>query len=350
MVITIKQVTAHKCKVQGRQQEHPVWKVLSYWEQGTESVKSILNMQGGHGGRFPVGLYPFVYKKLVNEGHKVVFKSLSYPKINHKLISKLPGVHYEDYQRKMLAKVGINSRGILVGPTGMGKTIVMGGIINKLNVPETVIITPTKDIFNQTHNRFTQWFPDYTIGKIGDGNYIQGKITIALYQSLKKVKLKGIKLVIVDECHRMNNSIDKILTNLKDTHYRYGLTATPQIQEDFAKWAVMIGNIGPIIHETTDLEAIKRVTDVKVHLLRYICTRPLGGSYQEVLRGDVLFNTERCSKMLKAAKQLSLNKGGNCLILLDEVEHGNIMIDVAEDMGLKPMFAHGKNRNGQNDF
>lgn len=250
----------------------------------------------------------------------------------------------------MLSKVGVHNRGILVGPTGMGKTVVMGGIISKLNTPETVIVTPTKDIFNQTYNKFTQWFPDRNIGKIGDGNYIQGDITIALFQSLKKIKLKGIKLAIVDECHRMNNSIDKILVNLKDTHYRYGLTATPQVQEDFAKWAIMVGNIGPIIHETTDKEAIKRVTDVKVHLLRYICTRPLGGSYQEVLRGDVLFNIERCKKMLKAAKQLSINKGGNCLILLDEREHGNIMMEVAEDMGLKPMFAHGKNKNGQNDF
>jgi superfamily II DNA or RNA helicase len=233
----------------------------------------------------------------------------------------------------------------------MGKTIVMGGIIKKLNIPETIIVTPTKDIFNQTYDRFTEWFPNYLIGKIGDGNFYQGDLTIGLFQSLKKVKLKGkIPLAIVDECHRMNNSIDRILANLKHTYYRYGLTATPQLEKDFAKWAVMIGNIGPIIHETSDQEAIKRVTDVKVHLLRFICNRPTGGSYQEVLRNDVLFSIERCAKMIKAAKQLSLDDGGNCLILLDEIEHGNIMVEVAKDMGLEPMFAHGKNRNGQNAF
>jgi superfamily II DNA or RNA helicase len=351
MVITIEQINAHKCKVLGgRQIEQPVWEALSYWEQGTESYKSILNLQGGHGGRFPVGLYSYLYKKLVNQGHKVIFKPLSYPIINHKLITKLPGIHFEDYQRKMLAKIGPHHRGILVGPTGMGKTVVMGGIVAKLNTPKTLIITPTKDILNQTYTRFLNWFPDHDVGIVGDGNWFPGDITIGLFQSLKKVKLKNIQLVIVDEVHRMNNSINKILANLIITFYRYGVTATPQLEKDFAKWAVMIGNIGPIIHETADKEAIKRVTDVKVHLLRFVCARPLGGDYQDVLRNDVLFNTERCTKMLKAAKQLSLNKGGNCLILLDEIKHGKIMMEIAEDMGLKPIFAHGKNKNGQNEF
>jgi superfamily II DNA or RNA helicase len=350
MVITIKQVNAHNCRVDNRQQQYVVWKVLSYYDQGADMTKSILDCRGNHGCRFPVGLYPYVYHKLKEDGHLVIYKPLSYSKINYKLRPSLPGVTFEDYQIKMLAPIGIKSRGIIIGPTGSGKTIVMGGIIDKLKTPKTIIITPTKQILNQTYNNFINWFPNHKIGKIGDGEKTIGHITVALFQSLKKIRIKGCQLVIIDECHRMNNSIDKILRKLPDAHYRYGLTATPQLQKDFGKWGLMTGNIAPIIYEVSDRQAINRVTDVQINLLRFICTRPTGGNYQEVLRNDVLYSMKRCSKMLRAAQQLSLNKGGNCLILLDEIEQGNVMMKEANKMGLEPLFAHGKRNNEQNDF
>jgi len=349
MVIPIKQINAHNCRVDNRERQHKVWKVLSYWDQGTEKMKSMLDCRGSHGCRFPVGLYPYVHKKLNENGHLVIYKPLAYPKINYKLIPKLPDIRFEPYQRKMIANVGPRNRGVLVGPTGSGKTVVMGGMVDKLHVPQTIIITPTKQILNQTYDRFVEWFPDYEIGKVGDGEKGNGHIIISLFQSLRKLKVKSCDLVIVDECHRMNKSIDRILRNLPKTHYRFGLTATPQLRKDFDKWALMIGNIGPIIHETTDQQAIERVTDVQINLLKFICNRPTGGNYQEVLRNDVLFSTDRCSKMLKAATQVSLNDGGNCLILLDEVEHGNVMVKIAQEMGLKPMFANGKNKGDIND-
>ena len=625
MVIPIKQINAHNCRVDNRERQHKVWKVLSYWDQGTEKMKSMLDCRGSHGCRFPVGLYPYVHKKLNENGHLVIYKPLAYPKINYKLIPKLPDIRFEPYQRKMIANVGPRNRGVLVGPTGCitedtiininrakigkkstienlykkhnnikaqgkpwnhniptyvrslqkekiklnqiedivysgikkvyqlilcngksikatanhkimtkegwvklikltndsrimcdslhtksnnkkkkkliyeqytnlwfhpyasktktnkekrgytkrvekhriiyeaqinnltvekfikivktnkektktlrfidpkkfhihhrdhnhknnnpdnlfkltkkkhhtyhadndnsyknfnqgvptyskvksikyigeektydiickaphhnfvangivihnsGKTVVMGGMVDKLHVPQTIIITPTKQILNQTYDRFVEWFPDYEIGKVGDGEKGNGHIIISLFQSLRKLKVKSCDLVIVDECHRMNKSIDRILRNLPKTHYRFGLTATPQLRKDFDKWALMIGNIGPIIHETTDQQAIERVTDVQINLLKFICNRPTGGNYQEVLRNDVLFSTDRCSKMLKAATQVSLNDGGNCLILLDEVEHGNVMVKIAQEMGLKPMFANGKNKGDIND-
>jgi len=353
MVINITQINAHKCKLpeNKRQQEKVVWDILSYYEPNAEKpFKSILNKKGGSGGRFPVGLYPYVYKQLKEKGHLVLFKPVHYKKINYKLRPSLPNVNFEPYQNKMLAPIGIKNRGILIGPTGSGKTVVMGGIIDKLHIPKTVIIiNPTKQILNQTYDNFCTWFPNHHVSKVGDGNKEIGHITIALFQSLKKLKVKDCELVIVDECHRMNNSIDEILKNMPNAHYRYGMSATPQLEKDFAKWALMVGNIGPIIYEVSDKQAVSRVTDVQINLLRYICNRPTGGSYQEVLRNDVLFSTIRCTKMIKAAKLLSINHGGNCLILLDETEQGKIMVKVAEDMGLKPLFAHGKNKDEINE-
>ena len=186
MVIIIKQINAHNCRVDNRQKQHAVWKVLSYWDQGVERMKSILDCRGSNGCRFPVGLYPYVYKKLKINGHLVLYKPLTYPKINYKLKTFLPKIEFENYQNKMLSPIGIKNRGIIVGPTGSGKTVVMGGIIDKLNTPKTIIITPTKQILNQTYDHFLNWFPNHKIGKIGDGHKKTAHITIALFQSLKK--------------------------------------------------------------------------------------------------------------------------------------------------------------------
>ena len=126
MVINITQINAHNCRVDKRQQQFEVHKVLSYYELGTDSVKSILDCRGGHGCRFPVGLYPYVYKKLKEEGHLVLFRSLHYSKIDYKLRPSLSDITFEPYQNKMLAPIGIKNRGIIVGPTGCitGDTII----------------------------------------------------------------------------------------------------------------------------------------------------------------------------------------------------------------------------------
>jgi superfamily II DNA or RNA helicase len=264
--------------------------------------------------------------------------------IKKKLIPKLPGIDFETFQKKMLRRIGIDKRGILVGPTAMGKSVVLGGIINKLNCPETIMIVPTRTILNQLHESFCKWFGKDKVGFIGQGINDQRQITVCLFQSIDKYKVnKNLKLVCMDEVHLINNTIINFLTKCNHVYYRYGVTATPQKQEsNFVKAMEMMGSFGPIICTVEDLEAEKRVLPVKVKLVSYFCSNPIGYSYHDSLRKDVLMSKVRNTKLLKAAKSEALDKGKTCLILIDETKQGNIMVDIAKQIKMKVTFVHGK--------
>ena len=350
MIIEIEQYDAHKCRLHSRQQQQIIWKILSWYDEGVDKQKSILRCIGRTGCYFPIGLLPYVFRKLKILGHVLEYTYLDFPEIKHKLIPKLPDIKFEPYQHKILAKVGRKKTGIIVSPTGSGKSIVIGGIVNKLRVPETIIVTPTKDIFNQLLTNFHKWFPDKVIGEMGDGKKTMGDITISLFQTLRDINLNKSKaqLVIVDEAHRISNSHLKILSKLRWANYRYGVTATPHEEKHFEKWARMIGCIGPIIYEAQETEVKVRVVPVEIYMVHFHTTKK-HAPYQKCLREDVLFNTKRNKKLLTAAKALSLDRDKNCLFLIDEVQQGIRIAKLADQMGLQYEFAHGNNSKDKNE-
>ena len=66
--IDIEQISAHKCKVLGgRRKEQPIDKILTYWDQGTETYKSVYDRRWS---RFLTGLLPYLRKHLGKQGHE----------------------------------------------------------------------------------------------------------------------------------------------------------------------------------------------------------------------------------------------------------------------------------------
>ena len=294
---------------------------------------------------FPSGLIKFVVTKANEKGHECLIDYVEPYVLKKKLIPQLPGIKFESFQAKMLRKVGICKRGVLVGPTAMGKSVVLGGIIDKLNIPETIIIVPTQTIFNQLYNSFCNWFGDNMVGRIGQGYLEQNHITVCMFQSIKKYKLNRgkLKLVLIDEVHLINKTIVDFLKRCHNVYYRYGVTATPQKPEkDFPKAMQMQGYVGPIICEVEEKEAENRVLPVKIKLVRYYCGKPVGTNYPEILRKDILLSPLRNAKLMKAAVEEALEKNRTCLFLIDETEQGKIMMKIADRMGIDVTFVHGK--------
>ena len=353
MKIDIYQVDAHRCKVKKDTSQALVAKAIGWHDERTQQFKTLLN-RTQHGGFFLCGSVPFVKERLETWGHSVHYHRILFKRLKYKLTDyTMKGIKLEKYQLKMIAPVGPTNRGILVSATGSGKTVVMGSIIKRFDIPETLIITPTRDIFDQTINEFSKWFKT-SIGQIGKGTYTIGHITVALFQSLSKLttgnlKEGDFKLLIVDEAHKVNKTILKICKKLPNTHYRYGLTATPQRYDyNFEKAYEQFGCLGPVLVDIPERETIKRVLPVEVNMLRYVCARPQGTDYQSVLHEDVLFSEKRNLMLLKTAMKLAISKGLTCLILLDEVKQGEWMVEDARTIGIEPLFAHGSNKIGVN--
>ena len=120
--------------------------------------------------------------------------------------------------------------------TEAGKSVIISGLIKQFKLPVTLIIVPVKAVFNQFVDDIKKFFPDVSVGVIGNGQNTVGQITVGLFQSLNKLDLrnynKHIEAVVVDEAHLINNSINNILKQLNNGFYRYGFTATPPRKDE----------------------------------------------------------------------------------------------------------------------
>jgi superfamily II DNA or RNA helicase len=159
-----------------------------------------------------------------------------------------------DYQQKAVDEMVKKSYGILVSPAGSGKTQMAINIIKKLSL-KTLWLTHTKDLLNQSKNRFKEYYK-CGVGEIGNGKVNIQDVTFATIQTMCKLDIDSLKnefsVIIVDECHRVAGTpskvtmFSKVLNNLSAKH-KIGLTATPHRSDGLIK--SMYALLGDISYE-----------------------------------------------------------------------------------------------------
>ena len=360
-MLILRQINAQFCKVDSPEHQEFVYNALSFDTMMRDPftgypkkiVKSFLDKRGM---KFPCGLIPFVMEKADEKGLDVELHNI---KSTANLVKnpEIEGITFEDYQSECLRLAGKKNnghyRGLFISPTGSGKTVIIGGLIAKFNIPCTLIIVINRTIFKQTIADMEKWFPFLEVGAVGDDICTIGHITIAMYQSLVKFDLKKlnnmVEMIVVDEVHRMNASVMSILKRMDKCHIRFGLTATEHDREtDFEKWGNTVGYIGTLIKEITDEEADARIVPCHVYMINHYCHDPIGTDYDSVFHNDVLFSEVRIRKMLRAAK-IFIDRGFNCLFLLHEIGQAERAKKIALELGLSPYVAHSKNDKKYND-
>jgi superfamily II DNA or RNA helicase len=133
-----------------------------------------------------------------------------------------------DYQNQALdAWVANGNRGIIVLPTGSGKTLVGIKAISLLNTP-TIVIAPTLDLVDQWRTRLKKEFKT-EVGALGGGEWDIKAITVSTYDSayIHADKLGNkFGLIIFDEVHHLPAAGYRNIAEMFASPYRMGLTAT----------------------------------------------------------------------------------------------------------------------------
>lgn len=164
-------------------------------------------------------------------------------------------------------------RGVVVLPTGTGKTHLASLAINRAERP-ALVVTPTIDLMNQWYDELSLAF-GIEVGLVGGGSYDIRPLTVTTYDSayLNMGRLGNrFGLVIFDECHHLPGPTYGQAAVLSIAPYRLGLTATPE-RADNAHTALDV-LIGPIVYrrEITQLRgqflAHYRVETLYVNLSR----------------------------------------------------------------------------------
>ena len=136
------------------------------------------------------------------------------------------------YQNEALACwSAANSAGVVILPTGAGKTLVAAMAIHKTGL-WTLAVVPTLDLLQQWRVALASALSLSAdeIGLFGGGEKEIKPITIITYDSaaLYTAELKHFGLLVFDECHHLPAPTYRLIAEGAFTPFRLGLSATPE--------------------------------------------------------------------------------------------------------------------------
>ena len=123
-------------------------------------------------------------------------------------------------------------RGVIVLPTGTGKTYVAQLILERV-ARSCVVVVPTLDLMQQWYGELSTAF-DIEIGLIGGGYYEPQPVTVTTYDSayIHMERLGNrFALMVFDEVHHLPGPSYATAAELSLSPFRLGLTATPERED-----------------------------------------------------------------------------------------------------------------------
>jgi DNA excision repair protein ERCC-3 len=160
-------------------------------------------------------------------------------------------VDLREYQRDWVEKFLDQKAGVLVGPSGAGKTVTGIGVLAAVG-GETLILVPSRELAAQWKAELLR-HTDLTEEQIGEyhgGTKQVRPVTIATYQTAGMDRHRSLfdtrewGLIVYDEVHHIPSRVYRRSADLQAKH-RLGLSATPVREDDKEKEIFTL--IGPPI-------------------------------------------------------------------------------------------------------
>jgi superfamily II DNA or RNA helicase len=137
---------------------------------------------------------------------------------------------YPHQQEAIAAWKQAGGRGVVVLPTGSGKTYLAHLVLQAIN-RSTAIVVPTLDLMHQWYSQLVAAFPTVEVGLLGGGSRDRTPLLVATYDSAAiHAEALGSRygLIVFDECHHLPSDFNRAIAEYAIAPYRLGLTATPE--------------------------------------------------------------------------------------------------------------------------
>lgn len=276
-----------------------------------------------------------------------LFKILTELKIPHTIINNMTHSIYKyppikniklrDYQQKAVEATEA-SQGVIISPTGSGKTLIGLEIIRQKK-ERALIIVHRADLATQWIQEIKKHF-GLQAGTIGMGQWDIKDITVAMIQTLSsrkdEIKELNFGLVLFDEVHHVPASQSFEIMNLLPCFYRYGLSATPNRRDKLEP--IIYRSIGDKLIEInkSEVEAIGSTVPAFVYVIKTNFNPGLVNSWQNYISA-IIESSERNSLILECVP-----RDKPTLILTDRIAHADLLSDMLHNRGIPHTLAHGK--------
>jgi superfamily II DNA or RNA helicase len=143
-------------------------------------------------------------------------------------VSLAPRIYQREAISRWLANLG---RGVVVLPTGAGKTVVAFMALEQVPV-RTLVVVPTIELLHQWRKGLIEagGIPAEQVGVVGGGERTVAPVTVMTYDSaaMPRRTLADFGLLIVDEVHHLPAPTYRAIARKAVAPWRLGLSATPE--------------------------------------------------------------------------------------------------------------------------
>lgn len=345
--------------------ENVIWIKAGYGKKPKKVNQSYLK-----GGYFLLGFLPRVIEFL--EKNKIEY-NLKENNIYDDLEIEdhhLEGITFKPGQEELVLNAIDKKRGLIIAPTGFGKSIVIFSIRKAFIKHKALIVVPSLDLLNQFVDEAIKYFPDTKY--LGDGKNLKNtdiskcKTLIVTRASVASILdddwSSDLEVIFVDEVHNGSSKAKKdketnkmkggILTSTLNellSPIKIGFTATlPDKEENKLNIEGTFGNvIGEIDTEDAEKLGVSVVPDV--FFIEPRDQMISATKYQDRKKEYIVDNTHRNRLIIAKAKE-KINEGKSVIIFVIQKEHGKILSEMATRAGMDIPFLSGDTKTDEREI
>lgn len=212
------------------------WAQFVHWDERIEKF------------RLPAHQYRSFLEAMRGAGIEIKDQARNFQDLNLPLPTLEPFAHQ---QQALAAWKQAGRRGVVVLPTGSGKTI-LAYLAMHSTPRSTLICVPTLDLMHQWYAGLLKTFPETQVGLLGGGNKDEAPILVATYDSaaINAERLGSqFALHIYDECHHLPTDFYQVISDYSIAPYRLGLTAT--LERSDGRHEQLQTLVGPTVYKRT---------------------------------------------------------------------------------------------------
>lgn len=220
-------------------------------------------------------------------------------------------------QTKAAWFANFRGRGIIVAPTGLGKSTIVAMIIANVQV-KTLVVVPNLELKRQLSASLEAAFGSLE------------HITVENIDSPRLNKLKGFDMLIIDEFH---HSAAKTYRKLNKTawnsiYYKFGMTATPFRSQD-SENMLLESVLSNVIYEIRYQDAVAAGQIVPLEAYYYdLPKKNVKGHTWAQVYSELVVNNEFRNGLIRDILHDLYNNSLSTLCLVKEISHGDKLSDL----------------------